>query len=231
MQYAIVDGLRAEAAPGLQASCPCCSGPVIPKCGSQVVWHFAHERRVDCDPWAEGESRWHRTWKERFPADCREVVVGPHRADVLTPRGFLVEFQHSHLSAEEIAEREAFYPSATRSMSWLWDAVEPYESGRLSLSPGPKPRFSWSHARRSIAQCRQPVYLDLGDGTMLFVCSNLASERVFAEDWRDRVDPPPIRDPRAPFVGWGERIDVAEFLRRHPAGSAPSANVAAGGLF
>lgn len=75
MQYALVDGERRLASPGSsKAACCLCEGPVRPKCGSRIVWHWAHHARPHCDPWWEPESEWHRAWKARFPESWREQV-------------------------------------------------------------------------------------------------------------------------------------------------------------
>jgi hypothetical protein len=55
-----------------------------------------------------------RGWKERFPAHWQEVVrfdgTGEkHVADIRTEHGLVLEFQHSHLAAAEIAAREDFH--------------------------------------------------------------------------------------------------------------------------
>jgi hypothetical protein len=44
----------------------------------------------------------------------------PPRADIVTASGVVVELQHSPISAETIAEREAFYGR----MVWVFDARE-----------------------------------------------------------------------------------------------------------
>ena len=115
MRYAIVDGERAEAQPHLKGVCQCCGGHTIAKCGEHVVWHWAHRRREDCDPWWETETDWHRSWKDRFPLDWQEVVhfdpaTGEkHIADVKTPHGLVVEIQNSPIRPEELRSREEFY--------------------------------------------------------------------------------------------------------------------------
>ncbi len=131
MMYArCPDGSRREAEPGLAASCPACSGPVRPKCGAIVVWHWAHHARAECDPWAEPDSAWHRGWHEVVPPERREVVMGPHRADVVTASGGVVELQHSGISPVVIAEREEFYGER---MAWLFDARKAFREGRLHM--------------------------------------------------------------------------------------------------
>lgn len=114
MQFA-VDETRArlEPTPKGKGFCPACGCPVVAKCGEILTWHWSHLAK-DCDPWYEPESIWHRQWKEQFPSDWREVVIGKHRADVQTPRG-IIEFQASCISASEIQERENFY----QRMVWV----------------------------------------------------------------------------------------------------------------
>lgn len=63
------------------------------------------------------ESPWHRDWKMAFPKHYREKVFidqasgEMHRADIFTACGTTLEFQHSPITALEIASREAFYPN------------------------------------------------------------------------------------------------------------------------
>lgn len=76
-----------------------CGDLVQAKCGTKVVWHWAHKGRLHCDPWWENETDWHRAWKARFPEECREIVRfdekgEKHVADVLTKRGMVIEFQN-----------------------------------------------------------------------------------------------------------------------------------------
>ena len=64
-----------------------------------------------------GESDWHREWKAAFPMSYREKTFFSteqncnHRADIYTPCGTTIEFQHSPISLEELQSREAFYPN------------------------------------------------------------------------------------------------------------------------
>ena len=109
VMYANQDGTRTTAVPHLTATCPSCDHPVVAKCGSIVTWHWAHQARADCDPWAEPDSEWHHRWQDAAPPHQREVIIGNHRADIVTGDGAVVELQHSTISPEEIAEREAHY--------------------------------------------------------------------------------------------------------------------------
>lgn len=115
MIWAIRDHQRVRATPNARAACPCCNAQTIAKCGSINIWHWAHKSTIDCDPWYEPESNWHLNWKARFPDSWQEIIMGPHRADIQTPSGRILEFQASPISTSQIAEREAFY----RNMLWI----------------------------------------------------------------------------------------------------------------
>jgi competence protein CoiA len=173
MMYATTqDGDRIEAEPRIPAACPSCASPVVAKCGEVVRWHWAHRAREDCDSWAEPDSSWHRTWQECVPSFRREVVMGPHRADVVTASGWVVELQHSAISPAEIAERERFYGAR---MVWVFDASEAWHDQRLYLcktrdQDGKKyVTFRWKHPRKTIALCNRRVLLDTGTGQLLSV--------------------------------------------------------------
>lgn len=73
-----------------------------------------------CDVWWEPETPWHRGWKDHFPNTWHEVWHDApddekHIADVKTPHGLIIEFQHSFLNQQERLSREAFY----RNMVWV----------------------------------------------------------------------------------------------------------------
>ncbi len=179
---------RVKAFPGGQASCPQCRQPVVPKCGDIVSWHWAHIARQDCDPWAECDTAWHSSWQERVSPDRREVVIGPHRADIVAAADSrIVELQHSPISPREIAEREAFYGK----MAWLFDARDAVAKDRLDIRDrGKFVTFRWKHPRKSIGACGKPVLLDIGNDMLLRVKS-------FHSD--------------APCGGWGRLVDADGF--------------------
>ncbi len=125
MKYALAAGRKVEAYPDGRATCQRCNGEVIAKCGSYRISHWAHRGTRDCDSWTEKETEWHRAWKNRFPAECQEIVLHDeksgerHVADVRTSHGLVIEFQHSHLDPKERAAREGFY----RNMLWVVDGT------------------------------------------------------------------------------------------------------------
>lgn len=156
MRYALFGNQRIAAVPGARAVCPGCGQPVLAKCGSINAWHWAHEAR-DCDPWNEPESAWHLGWKAAFPQSRTEVVMGPHRADIVTPAGRVIELQASSISSEEIREREQFY----RNMIWVFRADTFRDNLELrQRSYGVS--FRWKHPRKSLWACQRPMYWDLG---------------------------------------------------------------------
>ncbi|GAC59017.1 hypothetical protein GOHSU_68_00090 [Gordonia hirsuta DSM 44140 = NBRC 16056] len=164
MRYALSPtGDLITATPGAAGVCRGCGGGLIPKCGGLTAWHWAHLAR-DCDQWAEPDNSWHLDWQSAAPADRVEVTIGPHRADILTPDGRVVEVQHSPISAAAIVEREQFYGP----MAWIFDAREAFAAERLILYRRPTwAGFRWKHARRSVLACSRPVFLDCG-GDLLF---------------------------------------------------------------
>jgi hypothetical protein len=123
MQYALVNQVRANAQKGLEGVCELCNGKVIAKCGNIVVHHWSHYNRKECDKWWEPETLWHRDWKNKFPEEYREIIfkndstMEIHRADIYTPDGLAIEFQHSSIKKEERASRENFY----NNLIWVVD--------------------------------------------------------------------------------------------------------------
>lgn len=116
-----------EAVRGGEYFCPNCGGAVIVKAKSSeaVKGHFAHKNKAECDSWNYDMSEWHRAWQNSFPKECQEVVVQKdgikHRADVLI-NNTVIEFQHSPITAEEIAERNRFYTECGLKVVWVFDA-------------------------------------------------------------------------------------------------------------
>lgn len=125
MLIAKVNGKRCHATKGAKGNCPFCGGEVIAKCGEQKVAHWAHKSKKECDTWHEKETDWHLMWKNYFPIEWQEIIKQDsqtgekHIADVHTPQGFTLEFQHSHIKPEERRSREAFY----KNMNWVVDGT------------------------------------------------------------------------------------------------------------
>lgn len=125
MHFALIDNNRVEANPKQQGLCPCCLQPVIAKCGTQKMWHWAHRSNTACDNWWESETEWHRSWKNNFPDEWQEITLHDeqtgekHIADVCTVHNLVIEFQHSHIEPNELTSRENFY----KNMVWVVDGT------------------------------------------------------------------------------------------------------------
>jgi competence protein CoiA len=154
VQLAIHEGACKEAFKGGKGTCPLCGAIVNAKCGPRVLHHWAHVSRRNCDPWWENETAWHREWKNKFPESFREIsqVAADgeiHRADIKTPRGIVVEIQHSAITDDERVSREKFY----RNLVWVIDGRE-FQNRFTILHPLPDPSTElgkdlvWYKARR-----------------------------------------------------------------------------------
>ncbi len=124
MKYGLVNGVKTIAIPKQEGYCPICGGPLVSKCGNTKVHHWAHKNTKECDSFWERETQWHRDWKNLFPVDWQEIVhkdlTGEkHIADIKTPHGLVVEFQHSHITTKERDSRETFY----EHMIWVVDGT------------------------------------------------------------------------------------------------------------
>ena len=115
MHFALIDNQRTEAQPGLKGGGCVCNEPVIAKCGTRRIHHWAHQAKGKCDKWWERETAWHLNWKNKFSHEWQEVIrfddqsSERHIADVMTEHGLVIEFQNSRLVAQERAVRERFY--------------------------------------------------------------------------------------------------------------------------
>lgn len=123
MKFAMVDKVKSEPRKGLCGVCLCCEKLVIAKCGQKKIHHWSHKGKLECDPWWENETEWHRNWKGHFPVDWQEVVHVDessgerHIADVKTDQEWVIEFQHSFLKPEERKSRNEFY----KKLVWVVD--------------------------------------------------------------------------------------------------------------
>ena len=129
-----------EAVKGEEYFCPICEKRVIQKLGDVREHHFAHISECT-DLWQYDESEWHKEWKNKFPKENREVVVGEHRADVLI-NNLVVEFQHSKISIEEFRARNDYYREKGYNIVWLFDVSGECEKNKLV--PGDKwNQYNW----------------------------------------------------------------------------------------
>ena len=124
MKFALVNDDRTEPFPKLVGACPHCGGQVIAKCGQIKIHHWAHKGGLKRDCKWEQETQWHRDWKNKFPDDWQEYSQRDennelHIADVFTPDGLALEFQHSPIDRREVEARTKFY----KNICWIVDGL------------------------------------------------------------------------------------------------------------
>ncbi len=131
MKFAIINGVRKIAEPKEVGKCICCNNEVRAYCGLERVHHWKHLNAIKCDSWSEGETEWHREWKNYFELSQQEIVKydpktgEKHIADVyIEAKNLVIEFQHSPIHFDEIKARESFY----RKMIWVIDIKPNKES-------------------------------------------------------------------------------------------------------
>ncbi len=192
MKFALVNGEKLEATPGSKGVCPCCSADVRAYCGLVKVYHWKHISHQECDPWYEGETEWHRNWKNKFDPKCQEViridhVSGErHIADVyLDQRDVVLEFQNSPIQIGEIKDREEFY----KRMIWIvnvfdvkmnillfsitsdefWEKVNKPWVHEISFRHYPFANnpdimiMKWKFRHRRWLETSAPLFFDIGD--------------------------------------------------------------------
>ncbi|SDE00015.1 Competence protein CoiA-like family protein [Mucilaginibacter pineti] len=143
IRYANVNGEIRVPETGLKGYCPGCGNPVTAKCGFIKIHHWAHLKHMDCDRWWEPMTQWHLDWQDNFPKEWREKIFRNeitgefHRADIQTPEGITIEFQHSHLSTGELLSRNNFY----KKLIWVINAQSFKNNIRLNAAI-PNPRSS-----------------------------------------------------------------------------------------
>lgn len=175
MKFARLNGKKVEATPGARGVCRICGSELIAKCGEYKVWHWAHKAITDCDSWHEPETWWHRNWKNCFPIEWQEVfhtdssTSEKHIADIKTPFGRVIEFQHSPIKPEERVARENFY----KKMFWIVDGnraptnIDCFKSGLNKIDQEKALyRVKWGGASRlldSWGKSQVKVLIDFGD--------------------------------------------------------------------
>lgn len=185
-----------------EAKCRDCGDAMRPRCGEVITWHWAHLADPDrvCVPGGERETEWHREWKATCADPDRiEVAQDNRRADVMTPYGWAVEFQHSSLDVGEVRSRERDW---RRRMVWVFDCLDVFDAARLEVKrfedeDAPLGRRSWNLYWRwakdhVLAASRVPVFLHIRP-----------DELIYLGRWRDK---------QKPLYGYGWKISRDEFV-------------------
>jgi len=180
-----------------QALCPACKAEVISKCGDINIWHWAHKNNEDCDNWGGRETEWHINWKNEFPNNNQEVIVGNHRADVKI-NNTVIEFQNSFISAEDIRERELFYGK----MIWVLNLETLCNRIKLKVKNNYS-TFRWKYPKKSWENSERPIYIDIGITPM---GDGISSHKLFLIK----------KIYFGKYVGgWGKLISKKDFIMEH----------------
>ena len=129
MNLAILDGICIyPTETGQRAFCPECGAAVMSKVGAIKEPHWAHLVETNCEGYYKPMSEWHRQWQSKFPKEWREIYTKKDGevciADVKTPRGTTIEFQHSPISEWNIDKRKRVHGD----VFWVLDGNEYYTS-------------------------------------------------------------------------------------------------------
>jgi len=197
MRYAIKDNIKIEATKGIKdVVCECCNQPVKPCCGQININHFRHLSKKDCDNWYEPMTQWHLDWQNKFPENCREIVISKkgvvHRADVLNNKGTVIEFQKSFIKPTEIKEREMFYDK----MIWVFSGIEFRKNFNLKFSWTTDFKtnnkqikaYNWTYPKKHIFSCQKPVFIDFGTDYMYWINFLTNEKRLFRSSYSSAGD-------------------------------------------
>jgi len=167
-----------------QYYCPICGGDVLPRQGEINVWHFAHQSSC-IDDWKYDISAWHRSWQERFPEEIREVIIEKngecHRADILLGV-YVIEFQHSPISAREFERRNQFYTMAGYKVIWVFDEIDAFANEYIFSSPDDENKYVWKWPNRVLSSV-MPQY-----STDVAIVLQLTKEDGDNFDWLVKVE-------------------------------------------
>ena len=167
MKFALYGGKRVEAEANLKgAVCQVCRAEVIAKCGDIKIHHWSHKSKKKCDHWWENETQWHRDWKNQFPDDWQEIehtskTGEKHRADIKTPKGLVVEFQHSPIDKDELSTRNTFY----ENIVWVVD--------------GTRRKYDERNFEEAIEFSKELKRMDLGNSSLLIEWSGIQKPVFF----------------------------------------------------
>ena len=157
--------------------CPLCKSEVIAKCGKIKVWHWAHKNNEDCDNWGGRETKWHLDWKDNFPIENQEVIIGEHRADVKI-KDVVIEFQNTSISLDNIKEREKFYGN----MKWILNGTV-FAQNLILRDKNSYKSFRWKWPPKTWLNTNCPIYIDMQPLVSEWIeYINTKEDRVFTDN-------------------------------------------------
>lgn len=185
-----VDGHQVAAQKGLKnVLCGCCKEQVLAKCGEIKIWHFAHEKKSQCEvALYGGMTKWHLEWQERFPEKCREITREyfgiRHRADVIC-NNTVFECQKKMMPLEVMLERENFWRKAGYTFYWIFESQKVDSYGEpwfqiLKTYNGDARSFKWRHAPEIAANISGNILIDIGNENFFSIKKFHRSSRPYA---------------------------------------------------
>jgi len=203
MIWGINNNERISAIPHGNATCPICNSKLIAKCGNIKIHHWCHKANKDCDNWYEPESEWHLNWKDEFPKEYQEFVMGNHRADIRTKKRWIIELQNSAISQEEIKEREEYY----KRMIWLLNGETLGKNLNIETRKNNYVTFKWKYFPKSWFKAEKEVYVDLGNDTLLLI------RKINNGKWSYEDPYGETHYKKYSCSGWGYLISKQSFLK------------------
>ena len=161
----------------LQYFCQECGEQLSLRQGKIRRPHFAHKAGSNCESAHCNKTEWHYEWQELFGIDYAERVIQvagvKHIADILLG-DTVVEFQHSKISKEDVAERNELYRIHNLNVVWVFDCCKDCEDGTLypyEKRPNFNWLFEWHKPNDSVltAAFNSSVYLQVSDNCLLEV--------------------------------------------------------------
>ncbi len=151
---------------------PHCSAPMHRRASKGLTPHWVHNpgfgERCEVD---RDVSEWHVAWQLKCTDMGRvEYAANGRRADVLTPFGWAIEFQHSNIARDTIRGREDDWSG---QLVWVHDGTVE-SAGTLELNDQREMR--WLGAPSRIMQIRCLQMVDVGDETLVVLPSRLHLE-------------------------------------------------------
>lgn len=153
------------------------------ECGEEVLLrkgeirrpHFSHHKGSDCPAAHCNKTEWHYEWQEAFGLEYAEYVIQAggfkHIADILLG-DTVIEFQHSRILREDVAERNIFYRQHDLNVVWVFDCRKDRENGYLfpyEKRPSWNWLFQWIRPNKAVitASYGATVYLQVSDNCLL----------------------------------------------------------------
>lgn len=140
-----------QAQKGNKYYCPVCHAFLIIREGKINAKHFAHEAESCTDNWHYDMSEWHRKMQGYFDIKNREVIIKKgekiHRADIMVGN-IVIEFQHSPITAEEFAKRNAFFADTGKRIVWVFDVSEQFRNHTIDYADNSDTSYIWKNPLR-----------------------------------------------------------------------------------